>query len=116
MVAIPELAGAIERGAPEGEIEQDIRDAFVAIPDEFDVLVLGCTHYPLALPTFRAVLGEKIAIFDPAEAVAERVHRDLWRREAGYGSSKFYISKDSAVFRSYVERLFPGSEIFVEEA
>ena len=114
VVAIPELAGAIECGAGEGECEEYIRSALCAIPpDSYDVLVLGCTHYPLVLDAFRRVVGEKI-IFDPAEAVADRVRRDFWPREMGYGKSIFYISQDSAHFRALAAQLFPGEKCVIE--
>lgn len=108
--AIPELAGAIENGEGDASCEKYIRTAFANIPaDSYDVLVLGCTHYPLIIDVFRRVIGEK-TIFDPAEAVAERVLRDLWPREMGYGVTKFFISKDSEQFRAIAARLFAGEE------
>jgi len=113
--AIPELAGAIERGDSDEAIRSIVARAFEeTVPDSFDVLVLGCTHYPFAFAAFREVLGDTKSIFDPARAVAERVERDLWPREAGNGTSQFILSKDSAVFRDFVEKLFPGSKYSVE--
>ncbi len=109
-VAIPELASAIEAGESVEQCEAYIRAALSAIaPDSYDVLVLGCTHYPLALESFRRVVGDK-RIFDPALAVAARVERDLWPREMGYGKTEFYISAESGTFRTLVATLFPGEE------
>lgn len=109
-VAIPELASAIEAGEPVEKIEEYIRTALAGIdPNSYDTLVLGCTHYPLAIESFRKVIGDK-RIFDPAVAVAERVERDLWPREMGYGNTDFYISAESGTFRTLVATLFPGQE------
>lgn len=111
---IHELAGAIERGADEEACEGYIREAFSAIaPDSYDTLILGCTHYPLALDAFRRVVGEK-RIYDPAEAVAERVERDLAAHEPGTGKTTFYISKETEQFRSLVARLFPDEVMRIE--
>lgn len=108
-VAIPELAGAIEAGDSDA-YEGYVRKALSPVaPDSFDVLVLGCTHFPLAIDSFRAVVGGK-AVFDPAEAVADRVLRDLWPREMGYGKTTFYISKESAQFKTLAEKLFPRGD------
>lgn len=97
--AIPELAGAIEKGEGEEAYERYIRTALAQVPPDLcDVLVLGCTHYPLVLDVFRRCAPGK-RIFDPAEAVAERVLNDLWPREMGYGKTDFYISSESAQFR-----------------
>lgn len=112
---IPELAGAIEHGRPDVEIDGIIREAFSGVDrDVLDLVVLGCTHYPLAVDAFRRVLGESVALLDPALIVAERVEEQLWPREAGEGSLSFIVSADSPVFRALLERLFPDTEYSVE--
>jgi glutamate racemase len=45
--------------------------------DDADVLVLGCTHYPLIKPLLRRVAPEHIAIVDSAESTAHEVARQL---------------------------------------
>jgi len=45
--------------------------------DDADVLVLGCTHYPLIKPLLRRVAPEHIAIVDSAESTAYEVARQL---------------------------------------
>ena len=111
-IAIDGLAGAIEFGESEGKIESIIRTALSHT--DFDVLILACTHYPLVMDVFKRVLGEKVAVFDPALAVAERVEAQLWPREVGDGRSQFAITQDSPHFRGLVERLFPGSKYEIE--
>ncbi len=99
-LAIPELAGAIERGLPETDVGHIIRDACEEVSfEEGDVLVLACTHYPLALPSFRKVLGDNVLIFDPAYAVAQRAEKLFWPQESGSGETRFVLSKDSDTFR-----------------
>ncbi len=113
-VPIPGLAGAIEAGKPHEEQETIIADAFKGVePGSFDMLVLACTHYPFASVPFRNVLGD-IALFDPALAVAQRVERQCWPREAGNGTTKFLISKESPEFRRLAEELFPNSGYSIE--
>ncbi len=114
-VALPDLAGAIEFGAPREDIERIIRDGFAGIDlSPFDVLILGCTHYPLVMDAFQRVLGSSVRIFDPAIAVAERVEERFWPREAGRGRMRFLISAESEPFRAQVERLFPESQHTIE--
>lgn len=113
--AIAGLAGAIERGDSEAIIDGLIRQALAQLPsDSFDTLVLGCTHYPLVRDAFRRAVGNSKDIFDPAQAVAERVEQQFFPQEAGDGTTRFFISKDSDVFRSLAERIFPESEYSVE--
>ena len=57
-----------EAFSPEARSD-DARDA--------DVLVLGCTHYPLIKPLLRRVAPEHVAIVDSAESTARDVARQL---------------------------------------
>lgn len=108
-VAIEELAGAIERGAADDEIGAIIERALSHVSFESDdVLVLACTHYPLALASFRKVLGDNVLIFDPAYAVAERAEKLFWPKEAGERTTRFLISKDSEVFRRLASEIVGG--------
>ncbi len=50
-------------------LSDDARDA--------DVLLLGCTHYPLIKPLLRRVAPEHVAIVDSAESTALEVARQL---------------------------------------
>ncbi len=113
-VSVPGLAGAIERGMSDGEKETLISTAFEGFDmTAFEVLILACTHYPLAITSFRNVLGN-IQMFDPAHAVAARVEKQLWPREAGNGSTRFLISAESPHFRHTVNEYFPGATHAVE--
>lgn len=69
--ACPGLALAIEHGEPVGAL----LDSFLPeIPvSGADVVVLGCTHYPLIHDQIAARLPPGVEIIDPAPAVAARV-------------------------------------------
>ena len=114
VMAVPELAAAIEFGSSEEEIERIIRNVFKDVQlNNFDAVVLACTHYPLVTNIFQRELGS-IHLFDPAVAVGERVKRKLWPREVGDGTTSFIISKDSQPFRDRVAKLSLGGEFSVE--
>ncbi len=116
-VPIPDLAGAIEAGMPGEDVARIVRDACAPIDwDAYDVAVLACTHYPLVQDVFRAMIPARVGIFDPADAVAERVERKFWPREAGDGRLHFVITKDSDTFRAHVARMFPDSRYEIEVA
>lgn len=113
-MAIPDLAAAIEFGKSEEEIERIIRDAFKNTQlDDFDVLILACTHYPLVEHIFERVLGS-IHLFDPAVAVGDRVKKQLWPQEIGNGITRFIISKDSQQFRDRVAKLASSGATSIE--
>jgi glutamate racemase len=51
-----------------------------------DVLVLGCTHYPLLRPLFEAAVPAGVRVIDSAQAVAEAAERSISGRVASESS------------------------------
>ncbi len=47
---------------------------------EIDTLVLGCTHYPFALPILRALVGDQVTILETGLPVARQVKKVLGER------------------------------------
>jgi glutamate racemase len=73
--------------------------------DGVDVLVLGCTHYPLLKPLLSRVMGEGVALIDSAEETAKAVARELGQRGlaapgASQATHRFVVSDDEAHFRN----------------
>jgi glutamate racemase len=116
MCAIPDLAGLIEGGAEEGILQACIKSALEKqYRQDFDVIVLGCTHYPLVRRAFENVLQEigiNAQIVDPAEAVADRIVKKFDIQ--GAGAARFLISKDSEPFRKKVAELLQGRKYTIE--
>jgi glutamate racemase len=72
-----------------------------------DVLVLGCTHYPLIKPLLRRVAPAHIAIVDSAESTAETVARRIGASPSagdamGFGTPtlKFFATDSANKFRT----------------
>lgn len=77
--ACPELVDIVEAGeadSPRAEaaLARDLRDV---VNLGADVLVLGCTHYPLLRPAIRRVYPDSFRIVDSAETTAAMVERRL---------------------------------------
>lgn len=105
-VALPGLAAAIEFGAPEEELENRIRDAFLEIDTAaYGGLVLACTHYLLARSTFERVFP-KLVVLDPTRTVSKRVRETFGRTERGGGAVRFRASADVSLFRRRVRAMF----------
>lgn len=69
-----------------------------------DVLVLGCTHYPLLKPLLGRVMGPGVTLIDSAEEVANAVAGELAQRglaaeRADHPQHLFVVSDDEPHFR-----------------
>jgi glutamate racemase len=66
-----------------------------------DVLVLGCTHYPLIRPLLRRVVAPHVEIVDSAESTAAEVARLLGKDcgQKGAGSLRCYATDSVEKFR-----------------
>ncbi len=102
-----DLAGAIERNAPQDEIVTSIKDAMLyAYQVQATHIVYGCTHFPLVHHLFLAAKKEidwKGEFIDPAAYVAEEIKK--WNLP---GERRFtpFSSKDTAVFIKNIAQLY----------
>ena len=80
--ACPLFVPLVEEGWVEHPVTEQVAriylaEAFSDDARDADVLVLGCTHYPLIKPLLRRVAPEHVAIVDSAESTAHEVARQL---------------------------------------
>ena len=105
-VPAPALVPLVEAGATEGERPRAaVAEVCGHLPLDLDALVFGCTHYPVLESHFRAVLGDGIALIDPAFTQAERTAELLVRLADGSGSTEYTTSGDEVAFLANVARL-----------
>ncbi len=92
------LAEHIERGELDGVRTEQLLRGFVEplLAEGADVIVLGCTHYPLVAHIVQRVAGPGVAVIENGTAVAREVARQLAlggsARSGGSGSELFYAS------------------------
>jgi len=80
--ACPLLVPLVEEGWTEHPVTEQVAriylaEAFSEGSRDADVLVLGCTHYPLLKPLLRRVAPAHVTIVDSAESTAHAVARQL---------------------------------------
>jgi glutamate racemase len=81
---------------------------FGTAPGEIDTLVLGCTHYPFAAETFRALLGPEIRLLETGEPVARQT-RSLLQAQgllnaAGSGGVRWQTTGSEDALRAAASR------------
>ena len=80
--ACPLFVPLVEEGWVDHPVTEQVAriyldEAFSGDAREADVLVLGCTHYPLIRPLLGRIAPEHMAIVDSAESTAHEVARQL---------------------------------------
>jgi glutamate racemase len=115
--ACPLFVPLAEEGWTDGEITELTARRYLEDFKEsgIDVLILGCTHYPLLKQTIQKVVGDKITLVDSAEETALEIKRVLEENETankniGASRSEFYLTDVSETFISIAGR-FLGEDI-----
>jgi glutamate racemase len=80
--ACPLLVPLVEEGWIDHPVTRQVaeiylQDAFQHRDTRSDVLLLGCTHYPLIRPLLRKVVPSDVAIVDSAESTARELAKKL---------------------------------------
>lgn len=104
------LVPLIEQGILEGNIiTHELRSVFGRVRDSsFDVVVLGCTHYPFIRSTIQKVVGINVTIIDSSFAVARQTTRILIAkndRSQGPSWVQFYSTGNATIVEAVFNTL-----------
>ncbi|MBC8008282.1 MAG: glutamate racemase [Prolixibacteraceae bacterium] len=106
------LAEHIERGDLDGERTEQLLRGFVdpLLTEHADVIVLGCTHYPLVTHIVQRIAGPGVAVIENGTAVAKEVARQLTlggsARSGGTGGEIFWSSGSTQRIESLLIELW----------
>jgi glutamate racemase len=109
--ACPGLASFIQDGdVASHEVVDAVRGFTASLKERrTDVVIMGCTHYPLIAPMLQRFLGPDVTLVDPAAEIAREVSEILARQgiaraEDREGDYSFYCTGDPQAFRSVGSR------------
>ncbi len=111
--ATPLLVPIIEEGRrPEDPLVQLALHQYLdpMLKAGLDVLVLGCTHYPILKPTIVELVGPSVSVIDSAEQCADDVARRLGEanlirgEEEGSGEFRCFVTDDPPRFAKLASR------------
>ena len=116
--ACPLLVPLVEEGWIEHSVTEDIARIYLgeAFADGFasaDVLLLGCTHYPLLKPVLQRVAPRGVTLVDSAESTALAIKELLNPNSCAQSQDpelKFFVTDSTEKFRR-LGRLFLKREI-----
>lgn len=98
---LPLLVSYIESGKSTEDIEK-LLQKYISEKDisKQDLVLLGCTHFPLVEESFKKVFS--IPIYNPASAVAREVAAKF--NSEGNGSVQYLFSKETKQTKAYTKR------------
>lgn len=115
-VATPELVPLIEAGqvADAAALVRKLMADRQAAGEEYDGLILGCTHYGLMAGELQAALGERVMIFNQMEIIPAKLtaylaaYRELEGRLSRTQSRNIFLTEHRADYDTYLEAVLQG--------
>jgi glutamate racemase len=96
--ACPMLVHLVEEGLADSPEAELLARHYLSARPPLDVLILGCTHYPMLRPVLQRVVGEAVHLVDSAEAISETVRNALGEADAGVGSITHFVTGDAVAY------------------
>lgn len=123
-VACPLFVNLVEDGLANTDLAYNIAiDYCKAFADKnIEMLILGCTHFPLISDQIQKAIGYDVKLIDPAKGTALKLktyleHNDMLNDSGKKPNHKFYCTGDLDKFNKSIE-LFLGKQVdgFVYES
>jgi len=107
--ACPLMVSLVEEGILEGRVAEVVVDHYLSQfrSEGIDILLLGCTHFPMLIPVMEKILPG-VELIDPGQVVADELSKQSSFQ--GDGRLVVYLTDLSYGFRSVAER-FLGEEV-----
>lgn len=102
--ATPKLAPLVEANEPRSVRQAIVSESLQPLQGEdFDSLVLGCTHYPFIANEIQAAVGPQVQLIDPADQVAQYTFNVLKRdgllaKRPAKGRHQYFTTGKAASF------------------
>lgn len=114
--ACPLFVPIVEEGLEKDEIAFLMAQKYLgSLKDaDIDVLILGCTHYPILEDVIRNIMGTGVSIVNTGRETAKEVKKTLEREgiihDEGIGYCEYFVTDSPETFREMGSR-FLGEEI-----
>ena len=101
--ACPLFVPLAEEGWHKGEITRKITETYLEdiIKEDIDVMILGCTHYPLLKSAIQEVAGENVLLIDSAEEIAREISENIDKENTSeeiMNKNEYYLTDVSESF------------------
>lgn len=107
-VACPLFVPLVEEGFVNNKATKLVAKEYLSVfnKSKIDILILGCTHYPLLKDLIAEILGDKVILVDSAKPTAEELKKVL--------SEKSLISNKKAKYKFFATDIHPKMQEMVD--
>ncbi len=114
--ACPLFVPLVEEGWLKDPVTDEVARRYLGelTRENIDVLILGCTHYPLLRSTVKRVVGDKVELVNPAYETAQELKRLLEKKgisNPGMAPEefpyRFYVSDAAEKFKQFANSILP---------
>lgn len=115
-ISCPLFVSFVEEGMCQGKAIEDIAKNYLGpLKNKIDILILGCTHYPLLSGVIRSVMGKDVLLVDSAKETAIDTKNTLSRLKILSSKKKrpnyrFFVTDEPKTFKELGKR-FLGRNI-----
>lgn len=115
-VACRDIVPAVENQDLEDLKKQQLVDKYIKRYKDknIDLLILGCTHYPILKKEFKKSIGLNTYVFDPAENVGKMAYEYLKEIDLlgdNINKTDLIVTKDKERFEKNVKKIFSTIKI-----
>ena len=101
-------------------VNKNISNLFLK-DNQIDTVILGCTHYPLLLPSIQKFLPEKVTLLEQGPIIAESLadylqrHPEMEKNCSKQGSCHFLTTESAQNFESRASLFLGGGQLKAEK-
>lgn len=114
--ACPLLVPLVEAGWTHDPISEMIVEKYVAplLADKVDVIILGCTHFPLLKPMIQKKVGPDVRLVDPGETLATLLAKKTTPATAP-PKLKVFLTDESSHFVRLAQQILDGKNLHIQK-
>lgn len=121
-LACPTFVPLVESGEYEGQFAFDlVANGLKPLKNQnFDTVILGCTHYPIIQHHIEKIVGPKVSVLSSAEETAKEVEQLLTQknqlqREQHEPQHIFYVTGSVPIFRTIAEKWLERKHLNIQK-
>jgi glutamate racemase len=114
--ACPLLVPLVETGWTQDSITDQIIERYTRplVEKGVDVIILGCTHFPLLKESIQKIVGPKVKLIDPGDCLAQQILQ-MNRTASPTQPLQVFLTDKSPHFVKTAQSILPGQDLHLHQ-